>query len=722
MLAPLALALFGDTRLEGELPPLSELGAALASLAEASRVRVLLPSVVSTLEVALVRSHDGVRVSLYDTGTVPEVLVRNRSVSLRAICEVCAVAARALARADDDPLARVAERLAAVQIARLAETREVIKRGGTLSAPEDAQPLAFGFEASIRPAPLSAESFALRADVHALLFEGTLWAFVRGRRIELYRGAILLAVQRMITAARTLLEARERGRAANVRLRSGSFAIGVRLERGGDASVALGEGNETLTAAALDVPGAVLPMLRIAADLVRALIAVDREQTRNLRVRAMRAELRALRKMLRSDASKSAFVNRDPERLMDRASKGDRAREVVPSQPHGALRFVERYRIVLDELDASATFLCGDRIVASTPKRTIAIARDTGEPLWVRDGTGMPAFMAGTVLVRPAPDGHVELCDVADGEAYASLRVSFRGGTPPTGLFAGGDTIPPMLVLHEAPSRIVAIDLRTGEPRFRFGGRNGSALTIRKAGRLLLVASCEGTLDAVDLGSGEVVWRFTDHARFVHPATATREHVVIASGEPGVKSTRVYGVELYSGLPAWRREIDEPLAAPPLAAGDRVLVATGRFRKSTITSLDAATGEPAWSAPDPGLGIGGAWMTVDRLLIVNAPNGAIRAIDLDDGSTRWTRPLAHPLESDVPRKLEPVLRAGALFVPAAQVHVLRPCDGTPHGAPLPCDLVPDLLRVDERGWVYVAEESGHLAAYAPAPHLTLVRA
>jgi hypothetical protein len=34
--------------------------------------------------------------------------------------------------------------------------------------------------------------------------------------------------------------------------------------------------------------------------------------------------------------------------------------------------------------------------------------------------------------------------------------------------------------------------------------------------------------------------------------------------------------------------------------------------------------------------------------------------------------------------------------------------------------VPDLVRVDERGWVYVAEESGHLAAYAPAPQLTLV--
>ena len=29
--------------------------------------------------------------------------------------------------------------------------------------------------------------------------------------------------------------------------------------------------------------------------------------------------------------------------------------------------------------------------------------------------------------------------------------------------------------------------------------------------------------------------------------------------------------------------------------------------------------------------------------------------------------------------------------------------------------------VDERGWVYVAEESGHVAAYAPAPQLRMIR-
>jgi hypothetical protein len=73
-----------------------------------------------------------------------------------------------------------------------------------------------------------------------------------------------------------------------------------------------------------------------------------------------------------------------------------------------------------------------------------------------------------------------------------------------------------------------------------------------------------------------------------------------------------------------------------------------------------------------------------------------------------------------PRRLEPVLRNGALFVPQHQVHVVRPRDGEMLGT-VPTDLIPDLLRVDEQCSVYVAEESGHLAAFGVAPKLALVR-
>ncbi|HEU4537483.1 MAG TPA: hypothetical protein VFS00_25365, partial [Polyangiaceae bacterium] len=74
-----------------------------------------------------------------------------------------------------------------------------------------------------------------------------------------------------------------------------------------------------------------------------------------------------------------------------------------------------------------------------------------------------------------------------------------------------------------------------------------------------------------------------------------------------------------------------------------------------------------------------------------------------------------------PRRLEPVLRSGALFVPQGDgVHLLRPRDGAELGH-VATDLVPDLLRVDERCDLYVAEESGHLRAFGLGPRLAVVR-
>jgi hypothetical protein len=58
--------------------------------------------------------------------------------------------------------------------------------------------------------------------------------------------------------------------------------------------------------------------------------------------------------------------------------------------------------------------------------------------------------------------------------------------------------------------------------------------------------------------------------------------------------------------------------------------------------------------------------------------------------------------------------------PAAGISIVRPSDGKLLGAIAPTEAIPDLLRVDERCDVYVAEESGHLAAFGALPRLSLV--
>jgi hypothetical protein len=119
--------------------------------------------------------------------------------------------------------------------------------------------------------------------------------------------------------------------------------------------------------------------------------------------------------------------------------------------------------------------------------------------------------------------------------------------------------------------------------------------------------------------------------------------------------------------------------------------------------------------------VGTSWLAIDDLLVGNTPTGELVGVDAATGELRYRQVLApRALDSDVPRRLEPVLRSGALFVPHADVHVLRPRDGALLGTIAPCEAIPDLLRVDELGSVYVAEESGHMVAFGALPRLSLV--
>jgi hypothetical protein len=185
------------------------------------------------------------------------------------------------------------------------------------------------------------------------------------------------------------------------------------------------------------------------------------------------------------------------------------------------------------------------------------------------------------------------------------------------------------------------------------------------------------------------------------------------------------------------------------------------FSREDGTPLVPLVDRSAGAACSPGAPVGTSWLAVDDTFIGNMPTGDIVGVDARSGAPRWQRVLGpRPLEADVPRRLEPVLRCGALFVPcsllspmsgpsthataparvgpsrgaaerraergqipveaAAGVCILRPFDGALLGAIAPTEAIPDLLRVDEHCNVYVAEESGHIAAFAALPRLALV--
>lgn len=737
-LKPLHALLVGEGRKLRELPALPDLLAGAIALATGKRARVILALPGAPIELALVRRGEQVIVDCYTTEDAPEVLVREHAVSLQALLTACAEASVALGELHGDTasgraLRSLRERVAEVSLSADPNGHVLPVRctGGSVGHPGRNALLAFGFSADIAPAPDNHHEPHAFADVHALLFRGALWAFHGERRVMLVQDEpVMLAAQRMVSAVRSLLEAFQAERNMHVRLRTGTFAVAIRRERGGKVALTLGGvrgGASSVTWPALEVSEVALPILRLVSDLIRKLIAVDRRHTHNLRVAALRGEVRRLRRVIRSRSRIDGFENNDPERLRASAPELARSRAGSAAIAHApsTLRYTERWSAEIDGLDASAVYLCGDRLIVAAQKLTLALSRVDGQVLWSQPSAGAATLMAARTLVRVLPDGQVELHETDTGACIGRAEVTPRTSSGCFGLYAGGGDVPPMAILTEGRASVVAIDVRTGQLRWRRKLRGDSGVQLARSGRVLVMTAGGGAIDAVDIASGEVVWRFSDPVRFGLRPAICGETVVALAGEPGGGQGAAYGIDLYTGKRRFQRELPAAPSSEPIdasVAGKPIaVVAYGRSRSARLLALRAHDGELCWDEQDPGLDNGAQTLCVDDALIVNAPSGRVLALDLSTGATRWTRSVSNPLTDDVPRQLEPVLRQGALFVPSAQVRVLRPTDGAVLSEPS-CDLVPDCLRVDERAYFYVAEESGHLRAYAPAPHLRLVKA
>ncbi|MCG8554412.1 MAG: PQQ-like beta-propeller repeat protein [Proteobacteria bacterium] len=721
----------------GELPNLLDLISSLSALAEGTRRKALVALARTPAEYAFVRRGDKVLVSHYETGGCPEVFFLDREIDLGELLAACVECAlRSVPAFEQCPDARalhsLAERAGPQRVRHDdGPTPRVVRRaGGVQQNPGDNVPLAFGFSASLSVLADTGCGAHAFSDTHALLFDGELWGYSRGRRMALARGPILLPVQRMVQLVSALSNARQAGRSAHVRLRSGSFAVGARMDGQGELALTLGLGsNATFTLPALDLPAMGLPILRVASDLARMLMAADRGQARNLRLIELRNQVRSLRRTLRRRQRGRSFQNNDAERLRLASlgvPRGDQEAPEESASQHSAPRwakgprYTERWAAEIDSLDTASTFLCGDRIVAATSRRTLAMTTARAELIWSEPTPKCVTRMAGTALLRFLSNGAVEICDVSDGGIVAKVELGSAPSPHPLCMFAGGGQLPPLALLSDGPQRVVAVDLRTGETRWMFQARGRGPLRVQRAGRVAVIASGESSLHALDISCGEVVWRLSGQGRFRLTPSVHAERVYAVADHPNAPTSMLHALDLFSGRELWTRRLGANPATEPLATPNAVAVALEGSRRGRFVGFDPIGGRQLWSCADPGVSGGTSVMAVDRMLISNASTGRVSAFDLRAGEPLWQQQLGNALADDVPRQLEPVLRNGCLFVPASQVHLLRPADGRLLAAVTACELIPDWMRVDSRGWLYVAEDSGHIRAYAPAPHLRLV--
>ena len=735
-------------------PLLRDLALAVADLAalRASRAEVRCYSADGPWELGLERCGPNALVSLFRGGAHPEIAMFEREVPLAALAAAVGSAIGAL-----DRESLPSSTSFALEHARTELTGVTLAEALPLSAvlvevePEGEGGLRFSAELMLRerPAPEKRERTVERADLLGLLVRGKLRIGVGDRTRTFGETYVFLFAEQLLTLATDVLEAWAQGRSYYRRAELFGIMLGVRFgaegkeadhgEDGPKPALSRAEGGETGLWISLsesrsppardgrtfrigDAPALIEATVAFGRTLARALVRHDPAQRQNLRLTTFRRGLRLLDERLREATCDDAKVNPAPEIYRAFAASGPAP--AMPYRSAAKLRFTPCWTATFPGIDLRATFLCGDRLIVGASRETACVEKRTGQFLWRRATEPAVSVVTPAGLARLFSDGSMALHDFGSGEIALTARLSPREGGSVAGLVVSAPGLPRMLVVSGGKRCLSAVDLGTGEVRWRYTPSGGSLFRLRRAGKLLIVAAGDATLTAIDLWSGDVVWRARDRLRFASHVGLDHESLFATAGDADVRArgtVRLYHLDPYAGATRWVRELPPgpmPQGAPLVT--DREVVVVMRDRRGLgLLALDRATGKTLWSS-EPGLfPVASAWIAIDDAVVVNSEAGDLFAIATSTGATRFRHRFPRGMEGDQPRRLEPILRSGALFVPQQQVHVVRPRDGAELGC-VPAEIIPDLLRVDEHCDVYVAEESGHLAAFRAGAKLSVV--
>jgi outer membrane protein assembly factor BamB len=599
-------------------------------------------------------------------------------------------------------------------------------------------PFALSAELSLRGGPEAARESArgsdgapsiLRADLLGLLARGRLRVHAFDHVRELGDVHVVLVAEQLARLALEAARGLSQGRALFKKVFVGGALVGVRGSTNavGQRKIALTLGStpsrgEHWTFPSLDVSTFARAVVDFGRGLARALVRSDRSQAHNLRLVELRATLRELGDLARETPPTDAVVNDCPESY--RAYARDSEERRPPSPTVGRLRFVPKWTAAVPSIDLRSTFLCGESLLVGALRELSAIDRTSGAILWTKPVSKGVSVLTPAGLARFDSDGELSLHDLATGEVKRTLELAPRVGAPVTGAVISGPGLPRMLVISEGKRDLSCVDLDAGEVLWRFSSRRAGTFRLKRAGRLVVVSSGEQTLTAIDALSGEVVWRYCDELRFNQTAAVADDGLFAVAGDGAHVATgaaRLCHLNPWSGEHRWSVSLPEGTRSigAPLVSQHSVVVALLGRRGTELQAFDRRTGEKLFEREGPA-GIASP-LLLDDVVTLNGENGELAAFDAQTGALRFRHVFVTGAEGDRPRRMDPVLRGGALFVPQGSIHVMRPRDGALLGT-VPVDLVPDLLRVDERCDVYVAEESGHLAAFSAGARLTLVKA
>ncbi|HTM44639.1 MAG TPA: PQQ-binding-like beta-propeller repeat protein [Polyangiaceae bacterium] len=716
---------------------LSDFAQALAKLMTSERRRqtLQLHTELETWEIGLEADGDQVLLTVYRERPVTAVAVWERAVAITDLRQ-------ALLTAIDDAknLPSLAERRHASIRSALAGAHSVLSATtGTVHGPRTlkARTLPWVGESQFRmaagallrrsqDASVPSKSCVETADLHSLLAQGTLRFELATQEVRADRAQLFLDAEQLLALSRELWSNVEASRPIFRRTALSEATLTLRWSPEPDRVELRVRCDDPETGRNKTVFAEISPQhfCNTACDFARSLctafVVSDENQSRNLRLKALLSQVETLAQRVNQDASDESLTNPDPQSYRHGSGAARQRRPGMWDQG-GKMRFLPRWVATVPGIDLNATFLCGDRLVIGSNRETACLDRQSGSILWRKPTSRAKSVVSSSGLLRIEPDGRLNCLSLESGESRFELGLMPRPGAAHTGSVVDTPGLPKLLAVTEGDRQVTAIDLPSGRVRWRYTAPRAASLRAKRAGKLLLVGGQDPTLVALDVSTGEVVWRNKQRMHFTGEMSLDRDSIFAITGSIGGRYSLLH-IETWTGRVCWSTEMEErpQMGRLPLVTPNVIAIPARDEQGCSLRAYDRNTGALLWQHGSALAAPVTAWLAVDDCILGNTAAGVLLCVDAATGATRYSHVFSRNAGGDQPRRLEPVLRSGALFVPQQQVHVLRPRDGELLGT-LPSDLIPDLIRVDERCDVYIAEDSGHVAALGAAPRLTLIK-
>ncbi|GAA1960489.1 PQQ-like beta-propeller repeat protein [Kitasatospora viridis] len=318
------------------------------------------------------------------------------------------------------------------------------------------------------------------------------------------------------------------------------------------------------------------------------------------------------------------------------------------------------WSVRLPEPPATEPAVCDGTVYQSAGHHCYALDALTGELRWkyrAEDGIVRPPAVAGATLYLVSDDGLLHAVGTADGQRRWTRRVGVSAApTLADGLIHTVQL--PAFPLRE-PSRLTALDARTGTEQWQRHLPAGACSAATVADGRVYVQSAKGELSAFDAATGELLWHNsqTGERYLAFGAPSVADGTVYT----GTGGGRVHAFDAATGEHRWSARaggtaIDH---SPGIAEGTVVIGDNG----TGAHAFDAATGEPRWHHAGPHGASGFSSSGPDGWLVGSASNRGLFRIDPVTGRVGWRVALNGPGSS-------PVYAGGVVYVATNRGQVL----------------------------------------------------